>query len=70
MKFGFASTPVGPRGYDDGQLYREAIEDTRLGHALGYDSAWALEHHFTPYFPQPDLAVYLANIAAQCPGLG
>jgi len=70
MKFGFASTPVGPRGYSDEQLYREAIDDTRFGHRLGYDSAWALEHHFTPYFPQPDLAVYLSNIAAQCPGLG
>lgn len=70
MKFGFASTPVGPRGLSDDQLYREAMEDTRLGHALGYDSAWALEHHFTPYFPQPDLSVYLANIAAQCPGIG
>jgi alkanesulfonate monooxygenase SsuD/methylene tetrahydromethanopterin reductase-like flavin-dependent oxidoreductase (luciferase family) len=70
MKFGFASTPVGPRGHSDEQLYREAIDDARLGHALGYDSAWALEHHFTPYFPQPDLCVYLSHIAAHCPGLG
>jgi len=70
MKFGFASTPVGPRGCSDEQLYREAIDDTRLGHALGFDSAWALEHHFTPYFPQPDLSVYLSHIAAHCPGLG
>ena len=70
MKFGFASTPVGPRGHSDEQLYRDAIEDARLGHALGYDSAWALEHHFTPYFPQPDLSVYLSHVAAHCPGLG
>lgn len=70
MKFGFASTPVGPRGDDDAALYRAAIDDTRFGHALGFDSAWALEHHFTPYFPQPDLAVYLSHVAAACPGLG
>ena len=70
MKFGFASTPVGPRGQSDADLYREALEDARLGQALGFDSAWALEHHFTPYFPQPDLMVYLAHISAQCPGLG
>ncbi|HKI99617.1 MAG TPA: LLM class flavin-dependent oxidoreductase [bacterium] len=70
MKFGFASTPVGPRGQSDEQLYREAVEDARFGQALGFDSAWALEHHFTPYFPQPDLVVYLSHIAAQCPGLG
>jgi alkanesulfonate monooxygenase SsuD/methylene tetrahydromethanopterin reductase-like flavin-dependent oxidoreductase (luciferase family) len=70
MKFGFASTPVGPRGQSDADLYREAVDDARFGHALGYDSAWALEHHFTPYFPQPDLAVYLSHIAAQCPGIG
>lgn len=70
MKFGFASTPVGPRDHSDAQLYQAALEDTRFGQQLGFDSAWALEHHFTPYFPQPDLAVYLSNIAAQCPGLG
>jgi alkanesulfonate monooxygenase SsuD/methylene tetrahydromethanopterin reductase-like flavin-dependent oxidoreductase (luciferase family) len=70
MKFGFTSTPVGPRGQSDGALYAEAVEDARLGQALGFDSAWALEHHFTPYFPQPDLMVYLAHLAAQCPGLG
>jgi alkanesulfonate monooxygenase SsuD/methylene tetrahydromethanopterin reductase-like flavin-dependent oxidoreductase (luciferase family) len=70
MLFGFASTPVGPRGQSDEQLYREALTDAKLGQQLGFDSAWALEHHFTPYFPQPDLIVYLSAIAAQCPGLG
>lgn len=70
MLFGFANAPVGPAGHSDAQLYAEGVDDARFGQALGYDSAWALEHHFTPYFPQPDLAVYLAHVAAACPGLG
>ena len=70
MKFGFANAPVGPDGHSDAQLYAEGVEDARFGQALGYDSAWALEHHFTPYFPQPDLLVYLSHVAAACPGLG
>ncbi len=70
MKFGFTAAPVGPKGRSDDELYRETLEDCVYGQELGFDSAWALEHHFTPYFPSPDLMVYLAHIAARCPGLG
>ena len=70
MKFGFSVPPVGPLGRSDTDNYAKAIEDCKLGHRLGYDSAWALEHHFTPYYPTPDTMLYLAHLAAQCPGLG
>ncbi|MCZ6532888.1 MAG: LLM class flavin-dependent oxidoreductase [SAR324 cluster bacterium] len=70
MKFGFSVPPVGPGERSDAENYKRVIEDCRLAHSLGYDAAWALEHHFTPYFPTPDPLLYLAHIAAQCPGLG
>jgi len=70
MKFGFTIPPVGPREYDDAANYRQSVEDARHGQALGYDSVWVLEHHFTPYFPHPDLMVVLSHLAAACPGMG
>ena len=70
MKFGFTIPPVGTHGRSDADNYDAVIADCRLGQELGYDSAWALEHHFSPYFPTPDTMLYLAHIAARCPGLG
>ncbi len=70
MKFGFGTAPVGPSGRSDAENYATLIEDCRLGQELGYDSAWALEHHFTPYFPTPDTLLFLSHLAAHCPGLG
>ena len=70
-KFGFtaAAASTGPEGANDAARYRQMLADSRLGHALGYDSAWVLEHHFTDYFPTPSPTVVMAHIAAACPGL-
>ncbi|MCZ6556658.1 MAG: LLM class flavin-dependent oxidoreductase [SAR324 cluster bacterium] len=70
MKFGFGTAPVGPKGASDEQVYAQSIVDCELGVELGYDSAWALEHHFTPYFFQPDTIVYMSHLAARFPTLG
>lgn len=70
ISFGFAVAPVERPDTSDSALYEEVIADCRLGHALGYESAWMLEHHFTDYFPTPSPLVFMANIAAACPGLG
>jgi alkanesulfonate monooxygenase SsuD/methylene tetrahydromethanopterin reductase-like flavin-dependent oxidoreductase (luciferase family) len=70
MKFGFTAPPVGPGQRSDADNYARVIQDCRLAHELGYDAAWALEHHFTPYFPTPDPLLFLSHIAAHCPGLG
>lgn len=70
MKFGFTAPPVGPGQRSDADNYARIIRDCRLAHELGYDAAWALEHHFTPYFPTPDPLLFLSHIAAHCPGLG
>ena len=32
------------------EAFREVIEQVKLGEALGYDSAWFVEHHFTRGF--------------------
>ena len=70
MKFGFTIPPVGPRDRSDSENYRKIIEDCRYGVELGFDAAWALEHHFTPYFPTPDTLFFLSHVAAHCPTLG
>ena len=69
-RFGFAIAPVDKPGTSDADLYAEAIMDAKFGQSLGYESAWALEHHFTDYFPTPSPLLFLAHVAAHCPDLG
>ena len=70
LTFGFTATAVGEPGLDDRALYAEIIADCKTGQALGYDSAWMLEHHFSDYFPTPSPLLTMAHAAAHCPGLG
>lgn len=70
LKFAFAVAPVGEGALSDEQLYGEVLADCRVGHALGYDSAWMLEHHFSDYFPTPSPLMFMSNLAPQFPGLG
>ena len=70
ISFDFAVAPVDKPGTEDARLYDEVIADCRLGQALGYESAWMLEHHFSDYFPTPSPLVFMAHVAALCPGLG
>jgi alkanesulfonate monooxygenase SsuD/methylene tetrahydromethanopterin reductase-like flavin-dependent oxidoreductase (luciferase family) len=70
MKFGFGTAPVGPKGASDEEVYEQSLADCELGVELGFDSAWALEHHFTPYFFQPDTIVFMSHLAARFPTLG
>lgn len=70
MRFGMVVTPTETLGTDDVQLYREVIADASLGQQLGFESAWFIEHHFTDYYPVPSPLVFMAHIAAKCPGLG
>lgn len=70
MLFGITAVPVGAEGQTDAALYAKSLEDCDLAAQMGYDSVWALEHHFTPYYPQPDILLYLSHVAARCPGMG
>ena len=70
LRFGFVAAPVERPGTGDAELYQEVVADCRLGQALGYESVWMIEHHFTDYFPTPRPLVFIGHIAALCPGLG
>lgn len=48
IRFGFQAA-AGEDGQSDAALYRDLIADCELGHRLGYDGAWFLEHHFSDY---------------------
>lgn len=69
-RFAYQIGAVGEAGLSDAQLYGEALSDAELVHRLGYDAAWAIEHHFSDYYPQPNPLVLLSHVAAKCPGLG
>jgi alkanesulfonate monooxygenase SsuD/methylene tetrahydromethanopterin reductase-like flavin-dependent oxidoreductase (luciferase family) len=49
----------------DEQMYAGEIKIAELAEQLGYDSLWAVEHHFDGYAMCPDNVVLLANIAGR-----
>jgi natural product biosynthesis luciferase-like monooxygenase protein len=51
MKFGLLYLPTFDAAIhgDSAGLYRDIFEQVELGEALGFDTVWAAEHHFTPY---------------------
>lgn len=69
MGFGFVASPTYQEGATDADLYSQAIADCASAHAMGYDTAWFIEHHFSDYFPTPSPFVFMASIAAHCPDL-
>ena len=70
LKFGFtAAAAASEDEKTDAARYRQMLDDCRLGHQLGYDCAWVLEHHFTDYFPTPSPIVVMSHLAAVCPGM-
>ncbi|MEA2627149.1 MAG: hypothetical protein QOD06_3194 [Candidatus Binatota bacterium] len=49
MEFGIFFELSVPRPFDDGgeaRVYREALEQTRVADEVGFDTVWAVEHHF------------------------
>lgn len=70
MRFGMVVTPTDTLGTSDADLYGELIADATLGHQLGFESAWFIEHHFTDYYPVPSPFVFMGHVAAKCPGMG
>lgn len=69
IAFGFQAAPASDVRKPDGVLYREVMDDCALGHRLGYDAAWLLEHHFSDYYPTPSPLLFMAHIAAAFPDL-
>ena len=69
VDFGFVAAAVGDEGMTDAEMYREILADCELGQALGYGSAWMIEHHFSDYFPTPNPLAFLSFLAARFPDL-
>lgn len=69
ISFSLQVGAVGEPGATDEQMYKDAIEDAKLGQSLGFEAVWVIEHHFTDYFPTPNPVTLLSYIAAACPGL-
>ena len=69
LSFGFQAAPASDVRKSDQALYREVMDDCALGHRLGYDAAWLLEHHFSDYYPTPSPLLFMAHIAAALPDL-
>src|SRR3954469_8261732 len=54
------------RPQDSGaQRYSDVIDECRAAEALGYDSLWFAEHHFSGYAIVPDCLLMLAAIARE-----
>ncbi|HUN51016.1 MAG TPA: LLM class flavin-dependent oxidoreductase [Candidatus Sulfotelmatobacter sp.] len=69
ISFGFQAAAADAGRQSDAVLYRDLIDDCALGHELGYDAAWLLEHHFSDYYPTPSPLLLMAHIAARLPEL-
>jgi alkanesulfonate monooxygenase SsuD/methylene tetrahydromethanopterin reductase-like flavin-dependent oxidoreductase (luciferase family) len=50
---------------NDLEVYRRDIELARMAEPLGFDSLWAVEHHFTGYAMVPDTLQFLSFMAGQ-----
>jgi len=54
----------------DPDIYREDLAIAELAEPLGFDSLWAVEHHFSPYTMIPDVVQYLTYICGRTKRLG
>jgi alkanesulfonate monooxygenase SsuD/methylene tetrahydromethanopterin reductase-like flavin-dependent oxidoreductase (luciferase family) len=53
------------RDLSDEQMYQGELRIAELADELGFDSLWAVEHHFDDYAMCPDNVVLLAHLAAR-----
>ena len=65
--FGVCIGPVDSAGRSDQELYRSFLADAAFALQLGFHGVWALEHHFSDYYPTPSPLLALANIAGRFP---
>lgn len=69
ISFGACIGAVDFPGADDEAMYRGVTEDVDVISRLGYAGVWALEHHFSNYYPTPSPLMILANVAGRHPHL-
>jgi alkanesulfonate monooxygenase SsuD/methylene tetrahydromethanopterin reductase-like flavin-dependent oxidoreductase (luciferase family) len=54
----------------DWQIYREDLALADMVEPLGFDSIWAVEHHFSPYTMIPDVVQFLTYMAGRTSRIG
>jgi alkanesulfonate monooxygenase SsuD/methylene tetrahydromethanopterin reductase-like flavin-dependent oxidoreductase (luciferase family) len=54
----------------DHEVYRDDLALAELVEPLGFDSLWAVEHHFSPYTMIPDVTQFLSYICGRTKRLG
>ncbi len=69
LTFDFSANAGAESGLSDEDLYIHVMDMASLGHRLGYDTLWMVEHHFSDYYPSPSPLVLLSYVAALCPRL-
>ena len=47
----------------DHEVYARELEMARAAEAMGFDSVWSVEHHFTDYTMVPDVVQFLSYMA-------
>ena len=53
------------QGQTDTQVYRHELELAARAEAVGFDSVWTPEHHFTDYMMTPNVPQFLAWVAGR-----
>ena len=61
----FAAHQPGPSAVSDQQLYEEDLALASLVEPLGFDSYWAIDHHFSPYIMTGGAIQHLTYVAGQ-----
>jgi alkanesulfonate monooxygenase SsuD/methylene tetrahydromethanopterin reductase-like flavin-dependent oxidoreductase (luciferase family) len=65
MKVGIALNMLAKDGHSDASVFAEHLALGDLAEPLGFDSLWALEHHFTGYAMSPSPAQLLSYYAGR-----
>ncbi len=69
VDFGFLVVPADAAGVPDADLYADLADVCQTHRALGFRTAWLIEHHFSDYYPCPSPIVLMAHIATRFPDL-
>ena len=51
--------------HSDAEIYRQELALAASAEAMGFDSIWTPEHHFTDYMMTPNVPQFLAWVAGQ-----
>lgn len=71
MKVGLSCIFQNPwNNLDDYEVYQHEVHMAEQAEALGYDSIWGVEHHFTGYTMCPDVTQWLSYLAGKTEKVG